>query len=53
MTLAYRKLAMMEKDFIAREEEAKIQGYYSSPIDKDLQSRVSHLLDKVRTYTLI
>ena len=29
MNLTYRKLAMLEKDFIAKEEAAKIEGFYS------------------------
>ena len=48
MNLTYRKLAMLERDFIAKEEAAKIEGYYSSPVDKELQSRVTNLLDQVR-----
>ena len=48
MNLTYRKLAMLEKDFIAKEEAAKIAGFYSSPVDKDLQGRVTNLLDQVR-----
>jgi len=48
MNLAFRKLAMLEKDFIEREENARIQGYTSSPIDRDLKNRVTKLLDQVR-----
>ena len=53
MNLAYRKLAMLEKDFIAKEEAAKIEGFYTCPIDKELQGRVTHILNKVRSYVLI
>ena len=48
MNLTYRKLAMLEHDFIVREEAAKIDDYYSNPIDKDLEYRVRTLLNKVR-----
>ncbi len=53
MNLTYRKLAMLEKDFIAKEEAAKIEGFYASPVDKDLQDRVSFLLNQVRTQTIV
>jgi hypothetical protein len=53
MNLTYRKLAMLEKDFIAKEEAAKIEGFYASPVDKDLQRRVSYLLEQVRTQTVV
>ena len=48
MNLTYRKLAMLEKDFIAKEEAAKLEGFYSSPVDKELQYRVTNLLNQVR-----
>ena len=48
MNLALRKLAMLEKDMIAREEEAKINGYATCPVDADFKARVSALMDKVR-----
>ena len=48
MNLAYRKLAMLEKEFIEREEAAKLSGYSSCPIDRDLKNRVTKLLDQVR-----
>ena len=47
MNLAYRKLAMLEKDFIAREEAAKIDGV-SCPIDRDFKEKITKLLDQVR-----
>lgn len=47
MNIAYRKLAMLEKDFIAREEAAKIEGI-SCPIDTDFKNRITRLLDQVR-----
>ena len=48
MNLAYRKLAMLEKDFIQREEAAKIEGICSCPIDRDFKNRITRLLDQVR-----
>ena len=48
MTIALRKLAMLEKDMVKREEEAQIQGYTSCPIDKELLGKISKLMDKVR-----
>ena len=48
MNLALRKLAMLEKDLIAREEAAKIEGYVTSPVDNDLKLRITKLMDKVR-----
>ena len=53
MNLTYRKLAMLEQDFIAKEEAAKIEGFYACYVDKDLQNRVSFLLNQVRAQTII
>lgn len=53
MNLTYRKLAMLEQDFIAKEEAAKIEGFYACYVDKDLQDRVSFLLNQVRAQTII
>lgn len=48
MNIALRKLAMIEKDLIAREEEARLQGYTTSTIDQDFKRRITDLMDKVR-----
>lgn len=48
MNIALRKLAMLEKEMIAREEQAKFEGLASCPIDVDFKNRVSALMDKVR-----
>ena len=48
MNLAYRKLAMLEKDFIDREERAKMEGFSSCPIDRELKNKITRLLDQVR-----
>ena len=48
MNIALRKLAMIEKDMIAREEQERIQGYTTSTIDRDFKRRVTDLMDRVR-----
>lgn len=47
MNIAYRKLALLEKDLIAR-EDTQIEIYASSPLDIDLKNRVTRILDQVR-----
>ena len=49
MNIALKKLAMLEKALIEKEESAKLQGYTSVPIDTDLRKRITFLMDKVRT----
>lgn len=48
MNIAMRKLAMLEKDFIEREEEAKSKGYTTSPVDLEFRKKITQLMDKVR-----
>ena len=48
MNIALRKLAMLEKNFIEQEEAAKINGYTTCPVDRDLQQRIALIMDKVR-----
>ena len=48
MNIALRKLAMLEKDMIAREEQALFEGYATKPIDQDFKNRVTYLMDQVR-----
>ena len=48
MNIALRKLAMIEKNLIAQEEEARLQGYSTNTLDQDFKRRVSDLMDKVR-----
>ena len=48
MNLAIRKLAMLEKDLIAREEAAKLEGYTTSPIDSAFKERITRIMDQVR-----
>lgn len=48
MNIAIRKLAMLEKSIIEREEAAKIDGYATSPIDPIFKEKITRLMDKVR-----
>ena len=48
MNLTYRKLAMLEQDFIAKEEAAKIEGYSASPGDSQLREKITTILNQVR-----
>lgn len=49
MNLALRKLAMLEESMVKKEEHARINGYTTCVIDRDLKERISNLIDKVRT----
>lgn len=48
MNITLRKMALLEQNFKAQEEAARIQGYSSCPIDNELKRRVTDLMDKVR-----
>ena len=48
MSIALRKLAMLEKSFEEKEKAAKLEGLTSSPINRDLEIKVRDLMDKVR-----
>ena len=48
MNIALRKLAMLEKEFIQREEAARIEGYTTSPIDCEFKNKITKLMDQVR-----
>ena len=48
MNIAIRKLAMIEKSLLEREEAAKLDGYVTSPIDPIFKEKVVRLMDKVR-----
>ena len=47
MNIALRKLAMIEKDMIQREESARLDGF-TCPIDHALKDRITKLMDEVR-----
>ncbi len=48
MNVAVRKLAMLEKSILKKEEIAKIEGYVSSPVDPVFKEKVIQLMDRVR-----
>lgn len=48
MNIAIRKLAMLEKSLLEREEAAKLDGYVTSPIDPVFKEKVTRLMDKIR-----
>lgn len=48
MNIAVRKLAMLEKSILEKEEAAKLDGYVSSPIDPIFKEKVVQLMDKIR-----
>lgn len=48
MNIAIRKLAMIEKDLIEREEAARLEGFVTSPIDRQFKEKITRLMDRVR-----
>ena len=48
MNIAIRKLALLDKNLIEREEAARMEGYTTSPIDTAFREKVTRLMDKVR-----
>ena len=49
MNIALRKLAMLEKSIVEKEEAARVNGdYVTSVIDEDLKKTIGTLMDKVR-----
>ena len=48
MNIAIRKLAILEKSLLEREEAAKLDGYVTSTIDPVFKEKVIRLMDKVR-----
>lgn len=48
MNIAIRKLAMLEKVMNQQEEEARINGYSSCPIDQNLKRQITDIMDRVR-----
>lgn len=48
MTIALRKLALLEKNLEQREEEARIRGFTTSPFDSDLKKKITQIMDKVK-----
>lgn len=48
MNIALKKLALLERTMVEKEENARIQGFTTNVIDVELKKRVTDLLDKVR-----
>ena len=48
MNVAIRKLALLEKDIIQKEEAARIQGYAKSPVDPIFKEKIVKLMERVR-----
>lgn len=48
MSLAYRKLALLEKTLAEREEAARVQGYSLDYNDRKIQTKVTNILNQVR-----
>ena len=48
MNLVLRKMALLEQEMIEKENAAKFNGMTNSFVDKDLQDKITKLMDKVR-----
>lgn len=48
MNLTYRKLAMLEKEFITREEANKINGTETNYVDNDFRAKIAEVLEKLK-----
>ena len=48
MTIALRKLALLEKNLEKQEEESRIAGYVTSPIDSELKEKITKIMNKVK-----
>ena len=48
MTIALRKLALLEKNLEKQEEELRIAGYVTSPIDSELKEKITKIMNKVK-----
>lgn len=48
MNIALRKLAMLEKAMNEKEEQARIEGYVTSPVDIDMKNRIYVIMEKIR-----
>jgi len=43
-----RKLAMLEKVMMEREQEAKVKGFATYPVNLELKRNITTLMNKVR-----
>ena len=50
MSIAMKKLALLEQNLIKQEEAAKIQGNITSPVDTEFRRVITSLVDKVRNF---
>ena len=48
MTIALRKLALLEKNLEKQEEEARLEGYATSPVDYALKEKITKLMEKAK-----
>ena len=48
MNVALRKLELLEKNIMQKEEAAKVQGYTTSPVDPIFKEKVVKLMKRVR-----
>ena len=48
MNIAMRKLALLEKNLIEREEAARLEGYTSSTVDTAFREKITKLMDQIR-----
>ena len=49
MAFAFKKLCMLEKIIEEQEKESVVQGYTTSPVDKEFRDKIQKLMEKVRT----
>lgn len=48
MNITVRKLALLEKDILEKEQAAELSGYATSPIDPIFKEKIFKLMEKVR-----
>ncbi len=48
MNIALRKLALLEKSLGEREEMAKLGGYVTSPVDVELRTKITKLMEQIK-----
>lgn len=48
MNITMRKLAMLEKVMMEREQEAKVEGFATCPVNLELKRNITTLMNKVR-----
>ena len=49
MNLSFRKLALIEKNMLEKEEISKLEGNVTNVIDNDFRDRIVNLMNKIRT----